>query len=319
MTIAEFLSDLRKLDVRLWVEDDRLRYRAPAGVLTPALRADIAERKAEIIMFLGRAEDDGGQEKIGRPALDDEAVPLSYDQQQKWTQALYGPGDIGFKLSRRNHLHWIRFKKPLDVSAVELSLNEIVRRHEVLRTTFLRVGDEFTQRVAPYSAFELQRVDLRALPETEREDEAQRLANGLSRIPFDMSGGRLLRPALIHLGERDHLLTVLVNLLVFDQWSVRIFVRELETLYEAFAAGEPSPLPELPFQYSDYAHWLRGYVKQDDQESGLAFWRQQLAGVPLFNIPVDHSRRKIESTNSGGESKIVLSPNPPKEGVGLAS
>src|SRR5262249_46457333 len=144
---------------------------------------------------------------------------------------------------------------PLSVEALEYSFNEILHRHEILRTTFPKVNGQPVQVISPVQTLTLSVVDLRSLPETAREAEALRLATEAARRPFSLAEGPLLRATLFRLEKAKHWLLVVTHHIVADHWSIAVFIRELTTLYEAFLAGRPAPLPELPIQYADFAHW----------------------------------------------------------------
>src|SRR5262249_58787381 len=141
---------------------------------------------------------------------------------------------------------------------LELSLNEIVRRHQALRTTFSIVEGQPVQVVSPSLRISLPVVDLTDRPEAEREEEARRLAQEEAQRPFDLSRGPLLRVTLLRLGPQEHVVLLVIHHIAADGWSLGVFFRELAALYQSHAAGNPMPLPELPVQYADFARWQRG-------------------------------------------------------------
>jgi hypothetical protein len=155
----------------------------------------------------------------------------------------------------------IRIRGHLNVRALEQSLGEILRRHEVLRTMIVTVADKPLQSIAPATAFTLPERDLGALPQDQRHAETQRLASEEASRPFDLASGPLLRAVLLGLKPEEHVLLLTMHHIVTDGWSTGTFYRELSALYGAFSKGKPSPLPELPIQYADFAAWQRQWLQ----------------------------------------------------------
>ncbi|HWS53530.1 MAG TPA: condensation domain-containing protein, partial [Pyrinomonadaceae bacterium] len=169
---------------------------------------------------------------------------------------------------------------------LERAFGEVVRRHEVLRTVFATLDGGPVQLILPDCPLKLEVTDLSGLDEPGREAEAARLAAEEARRPFDLSRGPLLRASLLRLSEDEHVLLLTMHHIASDAWSLGVLIREAATLYEAFAAGKPSPLAELPVQYADYAVWQREYLSGDRLESQLGYWRRQLADLgPALELP----------------------------------
>jgi len=297
-TIEEFLSYLRSLDVKLWANGDRLRYSAPEGTLTPTLRAEVVERKTEILTFLHKVE------HVSRstippiqPVPRDGDLPLSFAQQRLWfLDQLEGSSAI-YNMPAALHLIG-----RLHVAALEQSLNEFLRRHEALRTNFATIDEKVAQVIAPTLTVTLPMVDLQALPEGEQSPEVRRLATEEAQRPFDLAKNPLLRVTLLRLGKEEHALLVTMHHIVSDGWSIGIFIRELATLYEAFLSGQPSPLPELPIQYADFAHWQRQWMQGEILETQLNYWKQQLADAPpLLELPSDRPRPPVQTFRGSTE------------------
>jgi len=207
---------------------------------------------------------------------------VSYAQERLWFLDQLESGNTACNIPAA-----YRLEGSLDVDALEWSLNEIVQRHEVLRTTFEAVDGRPVQVIAPELSLTLPVEDLRRFPESEREVEVRRLAAEEARRPFDLADGPLLRARLLRLGEacperepevrcrrEEHVLLLTMHHIVSDGWSMGVFNRELSALYEAFCEGESSPLPELSTQYADFAVW-QGEVLEEQ----LACWRQHLDGA----------------------------------------
>jgi amino acid adenylation domain-containing protein len=229
------------------------------------------------------------------------ALPLSFAQQRLWFLDQYEPGSALYNVPRA-----VRLGGALDADALERALTELVRRHEILRTTFTTVDGSPAQVVSPAARATIGATDLSALGGDEREREARRVVAEEAGRPFDLARGPLLRATLIRLGAREHVLCLVTHHIVSDGWSLDVLVREVAALYEAFADGRPSPLAELPVQYADYAVWQRGRLSGGELERQLAYWREQLAGVPpILELPTDRPR-PVVSTASGEARWVTL-------------
>jgi amino acid adenylation domain-containing protein len=237
-----------------------------------------------------------------RPTPRDEHLPLSFAQQRLWFLDQFEPGGAVYNIPAA-----LRIGGLLNVEVLEKSFNEIVRRHEALRTTFSVIKDEAVQIIAPSAAVCLPLVDISGLSERAREEEALRLAAEEAHKPFDLRQGPLFRAALIRLSEQDHVLVLTFHHIVFDGWSTGVFYRELSMLYRCFLDGEASPLPDLPIQYADFALWQRRWLSGEVLEGQLSYWKEQLDGVPaLLTLPTDRSRPPRQSYR-GARTAIELS------------
>ncbi|MEG3936130.1 amino acid adenylation domain-containing protein [Microcoleus sp. B13-B4] len=291
-TIDEFLSELRCLDVKLWNEGDRLRYKAPKETLTPALLQELKERKAEILAFLHKANAATSSNLSPiLPVPRDGDLPLSFAQARLWLLAQLEPDSPAYNIPATFRLTGL-----LNVTALSQSLSEIVRRHEVLRTTFPSVDGQPKQVISLHTALTLPVIDLRELPPDQGLSEAQRLATEEAQQPFDLATGPLFRVKLLHLKEAEYMLLVTIHHIVYDGWSDDIFLREVAALYDAFSTGKPSPLPELPIQYADFAHWQREWLQGEVLESQRDYWKQQLNGsLPILQLPTDYPRPPVQT------------------------
>ena len=226
---------------------------------------------------------------------DGRRLPLSFAQRRLWFLDQLEPGGSAYNLAGG-----VLLDGDLDGAALACSLTEIVRRHESLRTTFAAADGEPYAVVTPPAPFSLPRTDLSGLPEERREPEAARLAAADGRRPFDLACGPLLRFTLVRLGERRHALLAAMHHTVSDGWSLGVLVRELSALYPALLAGRPSPLPELPVQYADFALWQREWLRGEALGAQLAWWSGHLAGAPpVLDLPADRSRPAFESHRGG--------------------
>ncbi len=217
----------------------------------------------------------------------DGPAPLSFGQQRLWLLDQFQPGSAFYNMNLAMQL-----EGPLDTVALEGSLNEILRRHSVLRTTFAcSPNGEPVQVVAAEQPLTLARADIQHIPAGEREAEAQRLINAESQKPFDLARGPLVRGLLVRLDDQSHTLILVMHHIICDGWSTGVILRELVALYPAFLQGKAPPLPELPIQYADYASWQREWLQGDVLKRQLAFWKEQLDGkaAPL-ELPTDVPR-----------------------------
>jgi amino acid adenylation domain-containing protein len=234
------------------------------------------------------------------PVPRDGTLPLSFAQERLWLVDRLEPNNTAYNMPAA-----LRLVGSLNIAALEQSFNEIVRRHEVLRTTFTEVNGQPVQAIAPSLTLKIPVVDLQALPETERDAEVLRLAAKETQLPFDLARGPLLRVTLLKLGLSEHVLLLTMHHIVSDAWSNGVFIRELAALYEAFCTGQPSPLPELSIQYADFAHWQRQWLQGEVLETLLSYWQQQLAGAPpkldlkkIADNPTLPARQEKDTTQS---------------------
>ena len=234
------------------------------------------------------------------PASRDTQLPLSFSQQRMWLLDQLEPGSPTYHIS-----HALRLSGTLDTEALKRSLKEILSRHEALRTTFAAVDGEPVQAISDTIDTKLPVQDLSGLPQAEREAEAKRLALEEKRRPFDLERGPLFRARLLRLDEEEHVLLISMHHIVSDGWSMGVFWRELGALYGAFARGGPSPLPELPIQYADYALWQRQWLKGEVLEEQLVYWKDQLAELPVLELPTDHPRPAVQ-THRGARQSLAL-------------
>jgi amino acid adenylation domain-containing protein len=229
-------------------------------------------------------------------------LPLSFAQQRLWFLDQYEPNNCVYNIPSA-----LRLRGCLNIEALERCLNEIVRRHESLRTTFSIVEGEPVQLIGPSLRSSLTVVELKGRSEGKNEEEIRRLVQEQCRQPFDLARGPLFRTTLIHLGEEDHILVLSMHHIVSDGWSMRVFYRELSVLYEAFTQSKLSPLADLSIQYADFAVWQREWLRGEVLERQLSYWKKQLEGIPaVLNLPTDHPRSAVQSYR-GARQSIELS------------
>ena len=230
-------------------------------------------------------------------------APLSFGQQQLWLLA-----QLMVDTPVYTECVTIHLPGPLDVLAFERSFNEIIRRHEAWRTSFPQVNEQPVQRVHPFMPLPLPVIDLRSLAVEERAIEAVQLASQEILQPFDLANGPLFRTLLVTLSDTEHQLFLTLHHIIFDGYSLyQIFLPELRTIYDAFLRGEPSPLPELPIQYPDFALWQREWIQGNAIAEQIAYWKRQLAHAPVqLALPTDRSR-PVVPTYRGSMHPFALS------------
>ena len=215
--------------------------------------------------------------------------PASFAQQRLWFLNQLAPKNPFYNVAAA-----IRLNGDLNLTALEQTFNEIVRRHEVLRTTFEMVEGQLNQVVVETTLI-LNLVDLRYLPAQGKDTEVRRQAIALSHSPFDLAADLLLRVTVFQLEPTEHILFLSLHHIIADGWSIGVLIQEISTLYTAFIAGKSSPLPDLPIQYADFTCWQREYLQGEVLESQLTYWKSHLTDIPILNLPTDRPRPAIAS------------------------
>jgi amino acid adenylation domain-containing protein len=233
----------------------------------------------------------------------DGPLPLSFAQERLWFLHRLEPESAAYNVPAV-----IRLRGSLDRGVLSRALDEIVRRHEALRTTFAADGDEAAQTIHPPASLPLPLEDLSALPADTRDSALARRAGDEARRPFDLGAGPLLRAVLVRMAADDHALLLCMHHVASDGWSVGVFFGELAALYGAFAAGEASPLPEPPVQYADYAAWQRAHLAGAALEGMAARWTERLRGaLALLELPTDRPRPAVQR-NRGARHRFRWTP-----------
>ena len=228
--------------------------------------------------------------------------PASFAQQRLWFLARLAPGNPFYNVSTA-----LRLTGFLNSIALEKAFNEIVRRHEILRTTFAVVEGQLSQIIASELTVSIPKIDLQNLPLTQQETPTKQRAIAESQLPFNLTKGPLLRVQLLQLGAAEYVLLLNFHHIVADGWSIAVLIRELTSLYKAFAKNQVSGLPEIPIQYADFAEWQHQWLQGEVLETQLAYWRQQLADIQVLNLPIDRPRPPVP-TYRGTRQFLALSP-----------
>ena len=260
------------------------QYVKPRAALSP-------EKRVLLELLIKEKRKASVEQQRIRRAGNTDVYPLSFEQERLWFLHLLEPASLMHHLNRITTLDG-----PLDAGALQESFDEIVRRHEILRTTIRFAGESAVQIVAPPPRGVLTIVDLRSLPEAEQDKRGRQLALEQAREPFDMVHGPLMRAALVRLRNDKHTLLLTLHHVITDWWSFGVFYRELSILHRSFSSGTTSPLPELPIQYGDFARWQREWLQGRELERLLSYWRKQLSGCnQLLNLPLDRPRPLMQT------------------------
>jgi amino acid adenylation domain-containing protein len=241
--------------------------------------------------------------RIEREGAIGRRFPLSFAQQRLWFIDRLNPGSAVYNLPCA-----ARLNGACNLDALERVINEMVRRHEILRTRFEVDEVEPAQVIDEWEPRRLEVVDLTSLNPEEREEELSRRVREEAETGFDLSRGPLLRVKVLKLAEDDLVVFYTMSHIVSDAWSMDILIREVGTLYRAYSmggAGEPSPLPELPIQYADFAVWQRAWLKGEVLEEKIEYWRRQLAGIEDLELPTDRPRPATRTFRGGIRHFVV--------------
>ena len=265
----------------------RMNVTLPLGEMFQAPTiAGLAERVAAA-RTRGRI---GRREPIAAAPRDGE-LPLSFTQEALWFLDQLERGRPTYTIYPT-----VRIRGPLDAAILERAISEIARRHEALRTRFPEVAGRPLQVIDRPAPRSIPLVDLSQLPAVERQVECSRLIAEETRRPIDLERGPLIRITLLRLSAEEHVLVAAAHHIIFDGWSLGIMARELTALYQAYRAEQPSPLPELPIQYADFAVWQRKFLQGDELEQLRAYWSGQLRGLPALELPTDYPRPAVRTT-----------------------
>lgn len=265
------------------------RVRDSLGIDLPLRVVFESPTVARMAEEVDRERRGGGEVRAAiKPVGRDGELQLSFSQQRLWFIHQLEPASPAYNVPRA-----VRLNGRLSFSALGQSLEEIARRHEVLRTRFIAADGRPIQVIDELGRIELRIWDLTGLTEDEREAQARIVAAREALRPFDLQGGPVWRGALAEMAAQHHVLLLSLHHVASDGWSTEILVRELTALYEALQSGCPSPLPELPLQYADFATWQREWLQGEVLEQELAYWKQQLFGVPVLELPTDRPRPAV--------------------------
>ena len=297
-TIVEFVCHLSSLGITLTADENRLRCQAPEGVLTPALRQEIGDRKPELLQFLQQAKQSKSTAHLPiQPVARNGHLPLSFAQQRLWFLHHLSPDSRSY-----NALEILQIQGPLNLTVLEQSLGELINRHEIFRTTFPTVSGEPIQAIAPPDSFRLKVDNYQDLSPNQQSAKIQQIAELEAGQAFDLTVGPLIQFKLLQLSPQKSVLLLKMHHIIYDGWSFGILIRELSALYEAFLKNLANPLPALSIQYADFAVWQRQYLSGEVLDKQLNYWQEQLATVtPILTLPTDRPRPAVQSFRGGVE------------------
>ncbi|MDC3955552.1 non-ribosomal peptide synthetase [Polyangium jinanense] len=288
-TLIALLADVRKKNIKLWVDGADLRVSAPPGALTPELIGVLKAKKPELIELLrasAASPSAGGPVPVPRGG----PLPATFGQQQLWVL-----DQLGYRSVYSVPLA-VELVGKLDEGVLGRALDEIARRHEGLRTTFVQVEGELRQVIRDPASVPVAKLDLRALEPAARKAALDDAIAAERDRPFDLAEGPLLRALSIRTGEDRFVLMLTLHHIASDGWSIGVLTRELSALYAAFASGAPTPLPELSVQMADIAVWQRERLRGEALERSLRFWRERLEGAPtLLDLPIAREQSPEEA------------------------
>lgn len=298
------MSELADAGIAIWVKEGRLQYKAPHGALSPDLRQRLADSKDALLELLSTQRDAVTATRL--PAIAprplEQRSALSYSQQRLWFLDQLLPGRATYIMP-----FVYRLRGPLQVEALRGALDDVVRRHEILRTEIVSVEAVAQARVATGITMELPVADLTHLPEPERTRQAHGRASDEARQPFDLNRAPLVRARLLRLGTDDHWFILCVHHIVSDDWSMDVLWRELTVCYEARCLGTVPLLPALAIQYADFAGWQHEQVNAGRLQEHLDYWRKELHGTrSSLDLPAD--RRRPSQKNYRGATRDVHVP-----------
>ncbi|MFN2576061.1 MAG: amino acid adenylation domain-containing protein [Pyrinomonadaceae bacterium] len=272
--------------------------------LQPNVHLAASEAKRQLLQKYLRGDIDHESDSPARiPRRSPDAAPrLSFAQERLWFLDQLMPASAVFNVPMA-----VRLSRAIDLDALQKAVDEIIRRHEALRTTFITSDGEPALVISPDCDTAIEVFDLTSLDAAARETKSRRLVKGEALLPFDLSRGPLIRTKLIQLAERDSIFIVTMHHIVSDGWSLLIFFKELSTLYDQFLIETPATLADLPVQYADYALWQREWLHAEVIERQLSYWKTQLGGeLPVLDLPTDRPRPPVQ-THAGKRDALTLS------------
>ncbi|MES2316840.1 MAG: amino acid adenylation domain-containing protein [Pseudomonadota bacterium] len=303
--LKQLLVTLHRSGINVYVDNGKLMTKSLPGVITQAIGKQIKDNRHGLLALL-QSTAGNDHRPFGQIATTPRGGPLklSFGQQRLWFINQLDAGG-----SQYNMPGALKLSGWLDRTSLQSTLDEIVRRHEVLRTTYSSVDGQGVQCIAPARPVPLPVTDLTALAPAERQAELERLALEEATAPFDLEQGPVLRARLLFLSQQEHVLLVTLHHIAADGWSMGIIVREFGQLYEAFSAGRASPLAPLAVQYADYAHWQRQSLDGEQMTRQLGYWQERLCDMPqVHSLPLDFPRPAQQRFDGQLHHQVIAAP-----------
>ncbi|HYX27929.1 MAG TPA: condensation domain-containing protein, partial [Pyrinomonadaceae bacterium] len=270
----------------------------PAAAKPPQLiTASDAKRELLERLLRGEANEHADVSQTILPRALDTKAQLSFAQERLWFLDQLMPDSPFFNVPLA-----VRLRRPVKLDALQRSVNEIIRRHEVLRTAFVTVDAEPSLIISPCLESKIKIIELGSLDATTAEAESRKLIHEEVQRPFDVSRAPLIRTTLIRLSATDSILLLTMHHIVSDGWSLLLFFKELAALYEGFLANRAPQVPALTIQYADYALWQKDWLRDEVVKPQLAYWKDQLGGdLPILDLPTDSARPVVQTYNGARE------------------
>lgn len=292
MTLVELLKDVKNKGITLYLKEGKLAFKAPPGAMDAALKELIVEHKADITDALKKFEDVADEEIKALERQHGDAVVTSFAQKRLW---------LIDKIQGRSEEYNIpmafTLKGNLDLDALQQSLDQLVIRHEVLRTTFVEVNGDAYQKINPARPVDIKYIDLSDLSETEKGECLHQFLTNDATTTFDLSRDLMLRTSVIKVAEFEHTVLFTMHHIASDGWSAGLLTREFVSLYESILNTGSHQLPQPSLQYADFAHWQQTRMKRRISRQ-LNYWRSKLSSIPpLHDLPLDFTRPKQQTFN----------------------
>ena len=291
--VVQLISQLRKKNINLKLNGDKLKINAPPGVLNNEIKNALKENKSAIVEFLKSAQ--SGSESLIQPITRSGDIPQSFAQEKLWFLHQLQPS-ASYNMANALTIHG-----PLQIEILSQAFQSTIKRHEILRTHFATNGDGLAvQTITDNVDFDVPVIDLSALDEAEQNAKAQDLALREAQTGFDLSHAPLLRVKVLKRNEQEYILLLCLHHIIADGWSLGVLVRDVMLAYASLgksgSVSSQRPLPELTIQYADYAQWQRERLSGERGARSVAYWQKALAGVPdLLDLPTDKARPEQQS------------------------
>lgn len=298
LTTAQFLALLDRKHIHLQAREEHLVVNAPAGVLDDRLRAELRRRKADLLLLLGTAKEVSPKSPL-LPVKRSGRIPMTPTQQGIWLIDHFDPGNVAYNIPEA-----FLFSFSLDLELLQRSVDLLIARHEILRTSFHEEEGELYQTIAAEAHTEVGFTDLRSLSEAEATSKCRSLIREHARRPFDLRFPPLVRFHFFRVPPHRDVLLVNIHHIIADFRALLILREELMACYQAFSAKTAPNLPELPLQFADYALWAEQQLRDGMMEGQVQYWREKLAGLPPFlEFPISGT---YPENRSFGGAKVAL-------------
>jgi amino acid adenylation domain-containing protein len=294
---ADLIVDLEKRGVKLWEEEGLLKLSAPKGTLSVEIRTEISKAKDQILEIIKAASNKPVQ-ILSAYQRSNTNLPLSFSQRRLWyLNQLEGENGITYNMPAA-----LLLKGKLNERLFIESFNFIIQRHEVLRTSFIKVGNDVFQHIQSQLILGEEFTDLQHLEDDLRETELTKIITDEARKPFDIASGPLIRYKLIRLGKEKWAFLLTLHHIISDGWSIDVFIKELAAIYSASVNNSKPEMPALPIQFADFALWQKQWLSGATLNRLLNFWKKQLDGIPtLISLQTDRPRPAVQSFNGALE------------------